>query len=119
LSGSGNLISIGNDFILGLRDKAILSQELITSLRSAGITVLAQAKKDLINDAPLGTWRDSMDLGLRGKQAIEWDQYLNSLTGEGIKLKDDSDQLLWTGGNASCQLSVKNAYLAYYSTLNL
>jgi len=58
-------------------------------------------------------------LGLRGKHAIEWDQYLNALTGEGVNLKDDSDQFIWIGGNASGQLTMKNAYLAFYSTLNL
>jgi hypothetical protein len=44
LSGSGYQISIGKDFILGLRDRSLLSQDLIDHLHRKEIKVLAQAK---------------------------------------------------------------------------
>jgi hypothetical protein len=44
IPGSGHLISIGRDKILGLGDNSMLSPALITLLRQKKITVLAQAK---------------------------------------------------------------------------
>ena len=96
MSGSGKLISVGNDYIMGLRDRSILSRELVNCLRKEKILVLAHALKVLNYDATIGNWFDDKDLGLRGSLATEWDQYLKSLIGASVNLKDIPDQLLWT-----------------------
>jgi hypothetical protein len=49
---------------------------------------------------------------LVGELAAEWDRYRQNLIGSGIKLVDRSDELIWTGGDSSGQISVKNVYSA-------
>jgi hypothetical protein len=50
--------------------------------------------------------------------AAEWDLFRRALIGAGATIRDTPDQLMWTGGNSSGILSVKNAYLALISTFN-
>jgi hypothetical protein len=47
IPGSGHLISIGRDRILGLGDRSLLSHDLTTHLKQKKITILAQAKNHL------------------------------------------------------------------------
>jgi hypothetical protein len=56
---------------------------------------------------------------LSGNLAAEWDLFRKSLIGAGVSIRDTPDQLLWTGGNSSGILSVKNAYMALFSTFNI
>jgi hypothetical protein len=118
MSGSGHLITLGKDYIMGLRDMCLLSRELIEHLRKARISVLAQAIKVHNYVDSFGNWIDSKDLGLSRNLAVEWDLYLKALFGAGVNIRDSPDQLLWTGGNSSGILSVKNAYMDFYSTFN-
>jgi hypothetical protein len=73
--------------------------------------------KIIWNIAPLQkTWLCSDDLGLAGELAAEWDLYRRALIGAGATIRDTEDKLMWTGGNSSGTISVKNAYLALIST---
>ena len=67
-------------------------------------------------DFPRGSissiWLESNELGLVGEPAEEWEWYRKNLIGTSIKLVDRMDELKWTGGDSSGQISVKNVYLA-------
>jgi hypothetical protein len=56
-------------------------------------------------------------LGLEGDLATEWEKYRRNLIGSGIQLLDRLDELMWTGGDNSGQLTVKNVYNAVASKL--
>jgi hypothetical protein len=75
IPGSGHLIFLGRDKILGLGDRSFLSQALITHLRRKKITVLAQAKGHLDHFSLTENWICSSELGITGELAFEWDQF--------------------------------------------
>jgi hypothetical protein len=54
---------------------------------------------------------------LEGDLAAEWERYRRNLIGSGIQLTTRSDELKWTGGDSSGQLTVKNVYNALSSKL--
>jgi hypothetical protein len=64
--GSGHLISLGRDHILGLGDRSLLSPDLIEHLKKKKITVLAQAKDHNASHDFIGNWIGSADLELNG-----------------------------------------------------
>jgi hypothetical protein len=65
LSGSGHLISLGRDHILGLGDRSLLSRDLIDHLRKGKDYVLAQAKTVHISPDFMGT-------GSEARSGFEW-----------------------------------------------
>lgn len=61
-------------------------------------------------------WRRSTDLELSGDLFIEWENYTKALSEKGITLQEESrDSLLWTGGDASGRMTVKNFYNAIHT----
>jgi ribonuclease HI len=58
-------------------------------------------------------------LGITGDLAAEWDQFRIALIDSGASIQDKDDELMWTGGDTSGSLTVKNAYLALLSTQGL
>jgi hypothetical protein len=58
------------------------------------------------------SWLRSSELGLEGDHAAEWDTYRRNLIDYGVLLVDRSDELIWTGGDLSGQITVKNVYEA-------
>jgi hypothetical protein len=118
LSGSREKIYIGQDFILGLRDKALLSQELRDHLSRKNINLLAHAKIQQVSRDSSNYWRDSHTLGLSGILADEWDSYTRNISAAGVILGNSEDTLLWTGGDASGKATVIFFYSALVSTRN-
>jgi hypothetical protein len=57
-------------------------------------------------------WKTSEEIGLSGNLAVEWDAYCRELSGVGVQLQNQEDALIWTGGDRSGCLNVKNIYLA-------
>jgi hypothetical protein len=51
-------------------------------------------------------------LNLCGEVAAEWLCYTTALRTAGISLNENSDELRWTGGDATGIISVKNLYNA-------
>jgi hypothetical protein len=96
VSGSGHLISLGRDNILGLGDKSLLSPNLIDHLQKKKIIVLEQAKDHNTSHDFIGNWIGSVDLELNGLLANEWDLFHKTLIGAGATTRDSPDQLLWT-----------------------
>jgi len=51
-------------------------------------------------------------LGLTGLVAIEWKTFVKALIDSGVQLQHGEDTLIWTGGDQSGLLTVKNVYNA-------
>jgi hypothetical protein len=116
--GNGKEISLGRDKILGLENRSILSPQLRNRLSSQNFLFLAQLK--VTAGAPLlpDRWIHSSLLQLQDPLALEWDAFTLALQSAGISLSNDRDSLLWAGGDASGNLTVKNVYKALLHTQN-
>jgi hypothetical protein len=49
--------------------------------------------------------------------ALEWDDFCKVLSGSGVQLQNKEDELMWTGGDKSGLISVKNVYTALTNKL--
>jgi hypothetical protein len=101
-----------------LGQKAILSEQLRTILTQKGINTLDLAS---VNQDPITLsedWISGRDLGISGNLASEWDHYCDNLNEAGVSLNEKEDTLIWTGGDSSGRLTVKNIYAALISTLS-
>jgi hypothetical protein len=119
LPGKGNKINIGKDFILGLRENSLLSQNLLDFLINRDIKFLIDAKNPGIIKDSSDYWRDSTSLGLRGDLAEEWDSYTKTLTAAGVS--PWVQQRIFLCGREGMLLgntTVKNFYTALVSTKN-
>jgi hypothetical protein len=110
--GFGHSILIGKDVIMGMGKDSILSNEMILLLNFKNVYLLYQARCAHPQGTICTNWLDSADLGLEGELAAEWEMYRRNLIGSGIHLLESLDELKWTGGDNSGQLSVKNVYNA-------
>jgi ribonuclease HI len=57
-------------------------------------------------------WKSNIELGLSGSMATKWNSFCKALIDSGIHLQPRDDILIWTGGDHSGILSVKNVYNA-------
>jgi hypothetical protein len=64
------------------------------------------------------SWLSSETLGLSGRLASEWDWYRRALLGAGINLWNSPDTIVWTKGDSSRTLTVKNVYNSLISTMD-
>jgi hypothetical protein len=65
-------------------------------------------------------WRSNTKLELSGDLVKEWENFTQALSGAGITLQDDSrDILIWTSGDASGRMTVKNFYNSILTTHGL
>jgi hypothetical protein len=117
--GSGQIISIGNDRILGLDAHLVLSLPLVTALNQKNIFSLAQAKGLSDSHHFCNYWFNNSDLGLSGDLASEWDQYIRVLIDSEILLQDRADVMMWIGGDKSGVPTVKIFYWGIVSTKKL
>jgi hypothetical protein len=102
IPGSGTLIKIGCDIILGLGLRSILSNDLRLFLNSNQITLLAHASKTQNHSFCTDRWKSSENLGLADPLASEWTNFTKALNGEGITLAaTNKDVLIWAGGDRS------------------
>lgn len=79
-AGLGKKIYIGQDYILGLREKSLLSHELRDHLNRKDIKLLANAKNPLGTNDRSEIWLGSNSLGFQGILAEEWDSYTKRLS---------------------------------------
>jgi hypothetical protein len=94
-----------------------LSKELVDTLNQKNVHLLYQVSCDLLQGTLFSTWLDCTALDLEGDLASEWEKYKKILIRSGIHLQDRLDVLLWTGGDNSGQLKVKNVYNAIVTNL--
>jgi hypothetical protein len=108
--GSGHLIDLGKDQILGMGDSSFLSINLLDALKDQNILSLAQARNLTSDQSFSSYWLTSDDLGFEGDLALEWDLYRRALIDSGALIQDRPDQLLWIGGDKSGVPSVKKNF---------
>jgi len=101
-----------------MSDRSILSEPLLSHLNDIRITVLAQVRARISADSITETWLSSGSLGLRGRLASKWEQYRKALRGACIAIRNLADTLVWTRGDSSGNMTVKNVYSALISTLD-
>lgn len=88
---------------------------LITEIISLNLFSLAQVRSATDNPTWPDNWLRSSELNLDGRWALEWNRFSTALKSAGISLTTAPDSLLWTGGDASGLLTVKNLYEALFS----
>jgi hypothetical protein len=113
--GTGTDISLGRDQIVGLDEKSLLHSDLRLKLGSSNYFFLAHVRTLTDNPSWPDNWLSSSDLNLDGKWASDWNLFSTALKSAGISLTADPDSLLWTGGDGSGLLTVKNIYVALFS----
>jgi len=81
--------------------------------------VLSQATegRDPITQSEL--WTSNENLELTGEQDFEWKSYTTELNMAEISLDNNVDTLLWTGGDSSGNITVKNIYVGLITTQQL
>jgi hypothetical protein len=110
--GSGHSVLLGLDYILGLGNSSFLTRQLITELNRNNMVYLYQALGESRPGYLSDHWKTSEEIGLSGNLAVEWDAYCRDLIGAGVQLQNQEDALIWTGGDRSGCLTVKNIYCA-------
>jgi len=55
-------------------------------------------------------WISAKDLGISGDLEMEWEQYCRDLNEAGVSLREKEDTLIWTGGDSTGRMLVKNIY---------
>jgi hypothetical protein len=81
-------------------------------LKNKNIRYLFQARAQNSMGFITDQWKGSSELELSGDMALEWNSFCKALIGSGIHLQHREDNLIWTGGDNSGILSVKNVYNA-------
>ena len=106
--GDGENILLGIDPIVGLHSSFRLPEDLRSYLEDMNICTLAQAQNSL--HYAQSYWLSAEDLDLGGSYNIIWNEYIEGLSGAGIRLTDHSDDLVWTYKKNSGSITAKAAY---------
>jgi hypothetical protein len=112
LPGTGTAIEIGKDDILGMGAKALLSPRLLERLHFLGLHYLFHLKSPHSRNSLGKSWVTSSSLYLDRELSAEWNSYTYHLNEAGIHLLERPDTLIWTGGDKSGVISVRNIYKA-------
>jgi len=115
--GSGHSIILGKEVIMGMEKDSILSADLVVSLNERNVHYLYQATRDLRPGMICSILLDSVELGLEGDLATEWEKFRRDMIGSRVQLLDRPDELNWTGGDKSGKLKVKSVYNALVTKL--
>jgi hypothetical protein len=86
--GAGVSIMIGKDEIMGMGKGSFLSMALISHLNEQQVYYLFQARRAPAVGSTCANWLNSIDLGLVGDLASEWERYILLLIDAGISLSD-------------------------------
>jgi hypothetical protein len=87
--GTGSLIIVGRDRILGLGENSILLNETINHLNQSQILVLADVVRAEFSTTTSERWKSSSDLGLTGLLSNDWNDYTRNLNGVGVALLEN------------------------------
>jgi hypothetical protein len=85
--GSGLSVSLGRDRILGMANRSILLESILSDLQGKHLAVLAHVVDRSREHTFPESWLCSDSLGLSGVHAVEWQGYCTTLRGTGIKLR--------------------------------
>jgi hypothetical protein len=89
----------------------------VQSLNKKNIYFLYQATTHASGTGTRKRWISSEDLDLPLNLVEEWNNYRALLAESGISLANKPDELIWTGGDKSGVISVKNIYEALSNQL--
>lgn len=108
--GTGELICVGIDPIIGMEDHYTLPSSITRYLQILGLSTLNKIYlcRNGVEDST--KWMSASDLGLSGYLARAWDAYILNLNSVGVRLNQDLDQLVWGGNPASGFVTAKSAY---------
>jgi len=81
---------------LGLGNISFLSNNLLYVLYQKNIKTLAQVRKPSEDQLLSSYWLNSIDLGLSGELAKEWEQFRCELNDSGALIHDEEDNIMWT-----------------------
>lgn len=112
LPGNGSSIELGKDDILGMGIKAQLSSRLLECLHNLGLHYLFHLKAPHSSCTLGESWKTISLLLLDRELSVEWIRYTKHLNEAGICLQERPDKLIWTGGDKSGLISVRNIYKA-------
>jgi hypothetical protein len=114
--GTGDLVALGKDRILGIRDNSFLSTPLQETLKEKNIVTLAQARNPLNAPNLSDYWVNSIELGMEGILALEWDMFRRNLFDSGVILQEGFDQVMWMGGDNPGNPTARKFYLRIVSS---
>ena len=106
--GNGENILLGIDPIVGPHTSFCLPEDLRTNLEDLNMCTLSQAHNSLINAQSY--WFTADDLNLGGTFKLIWTEYVEGLSGAGIRLTDRNDELVWVFNKKSGSISARNTY---------
>jgi hypothetical protein len=115
--GRGHSIILGKDVILGIGQGSILSNELVQSLNQKNIYFLYQATTQASEVGTRKRWISNEDLDLTLNLVEEWNNHRPLMVESGISLDNKLDKLIWTRGDSSGVILVKNIYEALSNQL--
>jgi hypothetical protein len=92
--------------------KALLSPRLLERLHNLGLHYLFHLKSPHSRNSLGESWVTSSSLNLDRELSAEWNSYTYHLNEAGIRLQERPDTLIWTGGDKSGVISVRNIYKA-------
>jgi hypothetical protein len=98
------------DKILGIDNSSLLSPELRGALKAHNISYLYQASAQASLGFIANQWKSSEELELTGNLVDEWFSFCKALILSGIQLQPKEDLLIWSGGDHSGVMTVRNVY---------
>jgi hypothetical protein len=78
-----------------------LLEALINSLKMQDIYHLEDAVNPKHSSILHRGWKNTNSLGLQVEEVIEWNNYVQKLLQNAIRLRDDEDELMWSKNSSS------------------
>jgi hypothetical protein len=88
---------------------SILSPSLIDALKEKNMHLLHQARS-VVDTQSTSLWLSSAELNLNEALGKEWNTFRRNLIDSGAFIQDREDELIWTGGDNSGLITIKNIY---------
>eukprot|EP00253_Pinus_taeda_P035163 PITA_35163 len=107
--GNGRNLKLGKDPWVGCNEYYALSPGLIGQLESKGIFSLNQVEKVRHSSIWGQAWKSGEDLDLEAPWWNEWNAYIQELSRTNVRIKDESDQLVWAHADTG-EYSPRNGY---------
>jgi len=106
-----NKVIVGRVPYVGCAGNYVLSQELLTQLKSMNIHSLAHiSSKFVFVRSDSVDWLSSNELDLSGDLMTEWDIFILNLRKNGLSLSETRDRLVWSWNNMTGEVQAKLAY---------
>lgn len=105
--GDGYQVRLGIDPIIGY--DVVLSHSTLVNIQHRGLKYLNQDSNRQMSTST-GYWLCANDIGLSGNSGKEWDHYFHLLAHAGIRLRDQSDSIVWNWNESDGQITTQLVY---------